>query len=399
MLIRFRVSNFRSLRDEQELSMVAAFKDGRKDLVPVETMGVDLLRVAGIYGANAAGKSNVLDALRFMRSAVRESHREWPPEGPIPRQPFLFDDEVRSQPSFFEADLWIDETFYTYGFSLDDREIREEWLYASPHGRRQIWFERDGKAQLKFGKNLKGNNRALQSLTRSNSLFLSVAAQNNHQALFPIYSWFAERLRFARHENRSRQLNCSLGLLGSSGRSGIVELLRRADLGIDDVRIVPNPNDSTQPNLELFHQSKGGSVALPLESESHGTWMLFSLAGPILDAMENRALLCIDELDASLHPYLAREVVRLFQDPERNPNNAQLIFNTHDTTLLGNLFDQPGLRRDQIWFVEKDQEGATHLYPLTDFKPRKLENVERGYIQGRYGAIPFIDPIVIGKDA
>jgi AAA15 family ATPase/GTPase len=151
--------------------------------------------------------------------------------------------------------------------------------------------------------------------------------------------------------------------------------------------------------MEFKHQSAEGPVGLSLNQQSRGTQAWFSLAGPILGTLDLGSLLCIDELDASLHPYLAREVIRLFQDPKKNPNDAQLLFNTHDTTLLGNLLGEPGLHRDQIWFVEKDQEGASHLYPLTDFKPRKFENVERGYLQGRYGAIPFIEPAAIEEDA
>jgi AAA15 family ATPase/GTPase len=395
MLIRFHTANFRSLRDDQELSMVAAFKGDRTDLVRAESLGIDLLRVAGIYGANAAGKSNVLAALRFMRDAVRLSHRSWLPEGPISREPFLFDATARSNPSEFEADLWIDDILYTYGFSLDDRKIREEWLYASPRGRRQLWFSRDPEEGFKFGKHMKGNNRALQRLTRDNSLFLSVAAENNHQALLPIYSWFAKQLRFTRHENRDRQLSCSIDVLKSEFRELLVNLLRRADLGIVDIH---QSSAGGIQVLEFIHRSKEGAFRLPLESESRGTQILFSLSGPILDALVNGALLCVDELDASLHPNLALEVIRIFQDSQLNPKNAQLIFNTHDTTLLGGLLEEPALHRDQIWFVEKDAAGATHLYPLTDFKPRKFENIERGYLMGRYGGTPVTVPLLAGRN-
>lgn len=375
--------------------MVAAFKGGRTDLVRAESLGVDLLRVAGIYGANAAGKSNVLEALRFMRDAIRQSHRNWPPEGPIPRKPFLFDAKYKSEPSEFEADLWLEGVLYTYGFALDDHKIREEWLYASPRGRRQLWFSRDLETGFKFGKHLKGNNRVLQGFTRDNSLFLSVAAENNHQTLFPVYSWFAENLRFTRHDNRDRQISCSIDVLGSEFRTPLINLLRRADLGIIDVQQAGSPGSST---LEFVHEAKDSSFRLPLESESRGTQILFSLSGPILDALEKGALLCVDELDASLHPILALELIRIFQSSEWNPKNAQLVFNTHDTTLLGGLLEEPALRRDQIWFVEKDEAGATHLYPLTDFKPRKLENVERGYLMGRYGGVPFTVPLLANKN-
>lgn len=401
MLIRFRVSNFRSLREEQELSMVAAFKDGRKDLVHVDLLGLDLLRVAGIYGANAAGKSNVFEALRFMRDAVIGSHRVWPPDGPIARETFLLDAESRARSSFFETDFLLAGVHFQYGFELDDKEILREWLYAFPNKRRQVWFTRDSERSepFQFGKQLKGSNRIIERLTRTNSLFLSTAAENAHPALKGVYSWFANQLAVMDLADRDSWTLSTAKRLESE-HDDILNLLRLADLGIVDVDHF-HPKSSvigTEDILIFQHQSKN-SATLTLNQQSRGTRAWLSLAGPILESLKNGSILCIDELDASLHSYLAMEVIRIFQDPERNPNNAQLIFNTHDTTLLGNLLEIPGLYRDQIWFVEKDDEGASHLYPLSDFKPRKFENVERGYLQGRYGAIPFIAPAVVDEDA
>jgi uncharacterized protein len=415
MLIRFRVSNFRSLRDEQELSMVAAFKDSRKDLVHVDSQDLDLLRVAGIYGANAAGKSNVLDAVRFMQEAVIGSHRRWQPGGPIPRRPFLLDSISRSKPSLFEIDFLAERVHFQYGFEIDDEKVLMEWLHAFPNGRRQIWFSRvaEKTEPFYFGKHLKGSNRTIERLTRANSLFLSTAAENAHEALSEIYSWFTSRIWFgnATTKNSGTGIQFTAGFLDSE-HDRILSLLRLADLGIVDVslkdytpaegRDQPLPSEwivGVNRLLEFKHQSKGGPFSLSLGEQSHGTQVWFSLLSAIIQALQHGFLLCIDELDASLHPYLVMEIIRIFQDPERNPHNAQLIFNTHDTTLLGNLLEVPGLHRDQIWFVEKDEEGASHLYPLTDFKPRKFENVERGYLQGRYGAIPFVGPAVVGEDA
>jgi uncharacterized protein len=405
MLIRFRVSNFRSLRDEQELSMVAALKDGRKDLVHVDSMGVDLLRVAGIYGANAAGKSNVLDALRFMRSAVLQSYRTWEPDGPIPREPFRLDSIHQEEGSLFEVDFLLEGERYQYGFELDSTRILREWLHGFPNKRRQVLFTRDAEAAttFHFGKQLKGNHRAIEKVTRKNSLFLSTAAQNAHETLQKIYSWFGGVL-IGDVGSREYWTLETARLLEKKHRE-ILDLLRLADLGIVDVRIAdPVRRDrrgrrlssgwAEEANrvLEFKHQSKSGPFALALGDQSRGTQAWFSLVGAVLVALDTGGLLCLDEIDASLHPLLTIQLIRLFQDARRNPRSAQLIFNTHDTLLLGSLLAEPALRRDQIWFVEKDQEGASSLYPLTDFKPRKLENVERGYIQGRYGAIPFIDP-------
>ncbi|HEX4963517.1 MAG TPA: AAA family ATPase [Thermoanaerobaculia bacterium] len=406
MLIRFRVCNFRSLRDEQELSMVAAFRDGRKDLVPADSIGQDLLRVAGIYGANAAGKSNVFDALRFMRDAVIGSHRVWPPDGPISREPFLLDAESSAKPSFFETDFILEGVHFQYGFELDSEKILQEWLYAFPNKRRQVWFTRDVERPeiFHFGKQLKGPNRAIESLTRGNSLFLSAAAENAHEAIARIYSWFSNRLYLSDAGARDSWMLFTARLLERK-RKEILDLMRLADLGILDVRLKKRFAGQHQERalssgqaegasriLEFRHKTKGQPVSLTLSEQSRGTQAWFSIAGAMLEALEKGAVLCLDEIDTSLHPLLALAIVRIFQDPKRNLNQAQLLFNTHDTTLLGSLIEPPALRRDQIWFVEKDEEGASHLYPLTDFKPRKFENVERGYLQGRYGAIPFTGP-------
>ncbi|HSK76482.1 MAG TPA: AAA family ATPase [Thermoanaerobaculia bacterium] len=413
MLIRFRVSNFRSLRDEQELSMVAAFRDGRDNLVALEGLDADLLRVAGIYGANAAGKSNVLEALKFMRDAVSESHRTWPPEGPIPREPFLLDQASSEEPSSFEADFLLDGVRFQYGFKLDSEKILEEWLFSYPNRRRQIWFTREASATepFSFGRQLKGRNRTIESLTRANSLFLSAAAGNAHEALLGVYSWFSSNLVFG---NPARQGYWTLSTVRmlENKPSEVIEFIRAADLGINNIKLGKKPvrdrkgrtlesnwAEGANSVLEFQHQTKGSPVSLALSEESRGTQAWFSLAGPVLGILDRGGVLCIDELDSSLHPLLAIELIRIFQDPKRNPKNAQLIFNTHDTNLLSSPSEAPLLYRDQIWFVEKDDEGATHLYPLTDFKPRKFENLERGYLQGRYGAIPFIEPIPVTEDA
>jgi len=415
MLIRFRARNFRSLRDEQELSMVAALKDGGRGVVQIDSLGLDLLQVAGIYGANAAGKSNVLDALRFMQTAVTSSHRQWRPEGPIPHEPFVLDPAWRSRPSRFAIDFLLEDLHFQYGFELNSEIVLREWLHAFPNKRRQTWFTRD-QQEFTFGRSLKGANRTIQGLTRSNSLFLSAAAENNHPSLGSVYQWLASGLLFMRRDDEDVRLS-SLAVnltLGDQDRTAVLDLLRLADLGIVDVKarrypklplqelakLVMNP-EQTKPlaRLELYHRSQGEPVALSIEQESRGTLAWLSLVGSILNALNRGTVLCIDELDSSLHPLLATETIKIFESPARNKHRAQLIFNTHDTTILGNLLRSPSLRRDQVWFVEKDQEGATKLYPLTDFKPRNLENLERGYLQGRYGAVPFIEPAAVEEDA
>ena len=428
MLIRFRASNFRSLKEEQELSLVASsLKDSPEAITEIEGLDLGLVRVAAIYGANASGKSNVIKALAYMSSAVQNSHRQWAPEGPIPREPFLLDPQSKLDPSSFEVDLLLDGARFHYGFTLNDREILKEWLDAYPIGKRQMWFKRERRV-FTFGKKLVGDNAAIERLTRPNSLFLSAAAQNNHGGLLPLYRWFVERFGYVPRERGPAIFNTALMCRDEGFKSWVSQALRSADMGIvdllvreEDLTVPPPPpglskkekrlaeefvttmrrfaekakqqlNDgSSLPKkkltVSLIHQDSNRlAVPFGLENESDGTVAFYGLLGPLVHIVGSGGTLCVDELDASLHPLLALGVLHYFHNPELNPRGAQIIFTTHDT----NILDKASLRRDEIWFTEKDAEGGTHLYPLTDFKPRKNENLERGYLQGRYGAVPFI---------
>jgi AAA15 family ATPase/GTPase len=416
VLIRFRVENHRSIHNEQELSFVAApLADLPEKVVHTEHKDLDLLRVVGIYGANASGKSNVLSALKFMQSAVTDSQRTWKPDGGVPRTSFLLDPEAASKPSFFEVDFLLDDSRYTYGFVVDSKRVLEEWLYAYPQGRKQKWFTRDISVfpEFSFNRLLAGENKSIQELTRENSLFLSAAAQNNHRMLSPIFRWFSSSLIFVDEVERKNNILMLTPRKFSNPeyQAGILSIMQNSDLGITNIDIeeeVPdiikqafgrvykdNPEQLeltlkglTMPRVTLHHHAEatGTDIPIPFSDESQGTQALFGLAGPVVETLAKGGLLCIDELDASLHPLMAVEIVKMFNDPERNPHNAQLLFNTHDT----NILECGDLRRDQIWFTEKDKNGATQLYPLTDYKARREENLKRGYLQGRYGAVPFI---------
>lgn len=408
MLVRFRVENFRSIKDEQEFSLVAsALSEHPETLVRAGAYDFDLLRSAAVYGANASGKSTLFDALAFMQSAVTDSQALWKPDGGIPRTPFALDPTLATEPSMFAVDLLLDGIRYEYGFVADSECIREEWLYAYPRGRRQEWFTRDAgrNGEFVFSRLLAGENRTISSLTRQNSLFLSAAAQNNHEMLSPVHNWFSQRLLVS--ENRRRgalAVRVSERCRDSDYRARVYSLLKAADLGITGLELVEDdPAGSTfsraaeklfaifstgdAVDVRLLHRAGAGAdVAFPFSEESAGTRTLFALAGAVVETLSSGGLLVVDELDRSLHPHLAINIVRMFNDPETNPGNAQLVFNTHDT----NLLDTDVLRRDQIWFTEKGDDGATRLFPLTDFRARKYENLERGYLQGRYGAVPSI---------
>jgi AAA15 family ATPase/GTPase len=430
MLIEFRVEDHRSLRDEQVLTMEEGQGGDPDDVRARDAAGEKkgLLPVAAVYGANASGKSNVLDAFAFMHDAVALSHRSWPPNAGVPRSPFAWGGK-RREPSLFETSITLAGVRYQYGFSANDERFLEEWLYAWPSKRKQTWFKREGGA-FSFSPNLKGENKLIESVTRPNALFLSAAAQHRHQQLAPISSWF-DRIQIINLPRSalyslpaSLQASASADALSilaelpaapgpkksgvpgfdlDSLRGRLRGLLREADVGIVDFRFVqPTPDsapgDRKPARVQFAHQLKINDSWLPFEQESKGTQMLFNMGVFILLTLERGGMLLIDELEASLHPAIGRRIVGLFNDPKTNPLNAQLIFTTHDTNLLGASLGELVLRRDQVWLTEKDDAGATVLYPLTDFKPRKAENIERGYLQGRYGAVPFLgDFVAVGE--
>ncbi len=415
MLLEFRVENHRSIRDEQALTLEAGRVGEPTDVRPRSVAGHSerLLPAAVIYGPNASGKSNVLAAIAFMREAVISSHRRWEPEGGVPRTAFAWGGR-RQEASMFEASFLIGETKYEYGFSVDDTAVREEWLFAWPHNRKQAWFEREGNT-FKFGEHLKGPNEAVKEVTRPNALFLSGAAQLGHQQLTPLYSWFsgiapvnipgrgypvlhaefAEALFSAEDE---QQLLFPADGSEETLASRIRQLLRGADIGITDVKKTATEREYRgrtvrRHRILLQHLSGDSDSWLDLEEESEGTKTLFRMAPAVFRTLDSGGLLLVDELESSLHPLLGLAIVQLYNSPKANPKNAQIVFTTHDTNLLGTTLGEPPLRRDQIWFTEKDGEGASTLYPLTDYRPRKAENLERGYLQGRYGAIPFLGDI------
>lgn len=424
MLLSFRVSNFLSIREEQEFSFLTSSASPHPRSAGDTGWVGDVSALAGIFGANASGKSNVLKALDFMRQAVKQSYTEWAAKGDIPVTPFALDARSGDEPSLFEASFEQGGVRYQYGFRLTRRAVVGEWLYAYTTHRRQVWFERDVSSDdvWYFGKSFTGRNKVIADLTRPTALFLSTAVANNHQMATGAELFFRNRLKAAWPDDKPARERYTQSLVSDEVRWAEVEdLIRFADLGIrgaqvrreamdakDKERVVRvlQALDSSFGELEaskavdasadrvVFGHSASDEqelVFLPLEAESLGTQAWFALIGPILSSLNDGGTLLIDEIDASLHPNLTSEILQIFSDPNRNPRQAQLLFTSHDTTLLGGLLGGRELRRDQVWFTEKKTDGATVLYPLTDFSPRKTENLERGYLQGRYGAVPFLD--------
>jgi predicted ATPase len=406
VLLRFRVANHRSLRRESELSLVATeFNEGTARPLGIRAEGREIcvVPVAGVFGANASGKSNVLGALVAMREAVRTSLAEWAQHPGVPREPFVLDPVARDDTTLFEVDLTMGKNpiRYTYGFELSDERVEAEWLHAFPRGRKQVWFDREadrdhGEEFIFPGDGLRGGKDRLAAFTRPNSLFLTVGASLNHPQLSDIHRWFLDNLSVVTpNDDLALRGNYTRTLLTSSPekrqhQQRVEALLRIADLGICGLQIDPSLAPDQQVRL-LHHSGSGQQVPLDFaRQESLGTYAWFSFLGPLLNALDHGSVLLVDELDASLHPMLAAEVIRLFQTPAANPHGAQLVFTTHDATLLGtSMVDRP-LDRDQVWITTKRRTGETELYPLVDARPRKEENLERGYLRGRYGGVPRI---------
>ncbi|MGW1257287.1 AAA family ATPase [Streptomyces sp. NPDC002513] len=394
MLLRFRVANVWSLRDEQELSFVVPEDETSAAARVVELPGgrsLGVLPLIGVFGANASGKSNVLAALVEMRNAVLNSYARWASYDGIPRSVFALDRKARKEPSFFEVDLVMDGVRWTYGFELGPSRVEAEWLHSYPRGYRQVWLDRDASREEAYewpGNRVKDRSQLMRR-TRPNALLLSTAGTDNHPQLSPLFHWFRRNLWLINPEDErtQREAFTRQELSGARARR-IEELLRVADLGITRVEVVDDGRG--QSTVKLVHRSAAGEVAFDWHTESFGTRSWFALLGPMLLALDEGAVLLVDELDSSLHPRFAAEVVRLFHDPCANPNGAQLVFTSHDPSILttpsgGRLLD-PG----EVWLTEKDKDGATELYPLTAASPGEDEDLMKSYLAGAFGAVPAL---------
>ena len=407
MLVEFRVKNFRSLRDEQVLSMVGS-KDKSLADTHTKATGINaaptLLHSAVVYGANASGKSNLIKALHYMRGVVVESAKIQPGQT-FAVQPFRLDEGSASQPSEFEITFLRDGVRYQYGFAITAERIVSEHLLVYKKFKPQRWFDRRfdkdaNKDVYAFGPGLKGPKNVWEGATRANSLFLSMAVQLNSEALQPVFDWFAKHLVIFNEQTQlSKDVSVQM-LKQTEGRKDICDFLRAADISIADIEVETSPvplhvslsrhglDEWEQHQLRFHHTTEQGKAVFDLQDESNGTRNLLFLAGPVLDILKKGQTLVIDELDTSLHTLLVRELVRLFHRPDINAEGAQLLFTTHDTSLL----DAPDLfRRDQVWFVEKNKDQSSTLVSLHEFSPRKNEALERGYLMGRYGGIPFLN--------
>ena len=419
MLIEFKVTNFRSIKETQTLSMVAA--DALKELEGnTFDSGVvnlpKLIRSSVIYGPNASGKSNLIAALAFMEGMVRESAREAQVGEPIDITPFRLDAASRSEDTEFEIHFIAENVRYQYGFSLNAERITSEWLYAYPHGSPQKWFERqydskNNKYEYKYSPlfEKKKLREERDKYTIENNLYLSVAVQKNSQQLLPVFTWFQKKLNYILSMNHLGNGQTSSFCQDLEGKNKVLAFMNAAGIVVKDLifekkpfplEMLSNFTDEYKQKLlklvessnsfetKLLYQSNDEKelITFDLDEESDGTQALFAFAARWLGLLENDEILFLDEIDTSLHPLLVHHLVKLLNCSN---SKAQLVFTTHDTTLLS----QRIMRRDQVWFVEKDKAQSTQLYSLAEFSPRKNEALEKGYLSGRYGAIPFLSEL------
>ncbi len=429
MLVEFRVGNYRSFREEQTLSLVAS-KDTELDDNCVDQGKLRLLKAVGIYGPNASGKSNLIKALSTMQQMIITQAG---PGEKLPVTPFKLDDKYSKEPSSFEVTFYHGEVRYQYGFTATSERVYDEWLCAYPEGYAQTWFERKfnkktGKTNWDWkSKKLKGERENLKNKTRDNVLFLSVGAIWNNKQLTTVYEWFSEKMRIILPSMRSPAITIGLLMKFEKGEESkkfyhtyMKKMMQCADLGIYGIRVktekidfekVRLPSDMPEEvrdrilrdlkgkiEVEFEHQTEptGKNVSFSYAEESDGTRRFFEIAGPWFLTIFKEMTLFVDELEASLHPHLVRELINIVQKSKVGKTGAQLIFATHDTTLL----DPELFRRDQIWFTEKDKGGGTQLYSMSDYKerkPRKGEAMQKGYLAGRYGAIPILEAFDISN--
>lgn len=418
MLIEFSVSNYRSFKEEVTFSMVAAnihAKDKQLDDNNVFAVDNDLklLKSAAIYGANASGKSNLAKALSFMKWFMVNSSKETQSTDEIGVEPFRLSTETEEEPSCFQLVFLMDGRKYRYGFEANRERIVSEWLFYVPNIRETQLFYRE-LDRFKISKSYKAE--GLQHRTRNNALFLSVSAQFNVKIAENILEWVTEKLNIISGSNDEAYLNYTINcLINNENKNEILQIVKNLDLGIDEIQVnqedltadlLPDemPEEIKKLILKAAIEGKATSIRtihrkfdkdgnyksiekLDFHShESEGTRKVFALAGPLFTVIKKGEVLIVDELDARLHPLISLAIVELFNSNETNPNNAQLIFMTHDTNLLSNKL----FRRDQIWFTEKNRYGATDLYSLAEYKVRNDASFESEYIKGRYGAIPYI---------
>lgn len=413
MLVHFSVSNFRSIRDRAEISMVASNSNSMEEHTFYDIYRKHkLLKSAAIFGANASGKSNVLKSILALKSLVCNSHNNQPAQLINAIVPFKLNIAMEHAPSEFEIVLILDDTIYTYGVVIDRKVVHREYLKSCNLNQTKLTFKRqfdrlrrpDGGYDVKLGKSWM---RPITHVCLENQLLLSKYSQNGHQMAGDLYKWFSAIEYISNTIDPQR----TIAILSKNAtvKKFVTDLVKQADPGFagsvetvkpieesevfEVIRNTPLFNESNVQSMLVYqiavsHQIPGNSRSVDFsfeEDESEGTKRLYSMSGPIFNAMRNGSLVLCDELDSSLHPLLAEEILNAINS-EANAS-SQVIFTTHNTNLLRHL------RRDQVWFIERNPNLKTSLYSLHDYLPTSRTDIAKSYLTGRYGAIPIIDDL------
>ena len=418
MLVQFSVKNFMSFKEKQDFSMEAGIGDENPDnIININESNERVLKTTALYGANASGKTNLIKAFSVAIMMIRLSNNRQPGEKLLQMEPFAFDENTKKEPCEFEFIFYTNNNKYVYGFKADKNKIHEEYLYQYFSAKATRIFERIGE-NYKFLQADETKLNAIKNQNLENKLFLSTATTWNYEKTRAPYLWFANMIDTYIGGNELNPFSIEAynnDDANESLKKFTLKLLEEADIIIKDYNIeieetemdarmimqlknmnipsnviIPKTSviKSITMSLKIIYENGNTKIYnLDLISESSGTKIVFAMAPILKEVFEKGKILIIDEIERSLHPSLVEMIIKFFHSIEINKSNAQLIFNTHDTNLLSlDLF-----RRDQIWFAEKDpKKGATELYPLDDFSVRKTENIQKEYLNGRYGAIPFV---------
>lgn len=407
MLIEIRITNCFSIQNEQVLSLIAN-NDNNLKTNTFQVGNLTLLKSVAIYGANAAGKSNIVKIIQMVKMLIFISARTQRGET-LPLMPFLLGND-KNKPSEVELSFIMQDIKYRYGFAVTQEKVLEEWLFAYPNGRAQQWFlraydERSEKYHYEFGSRFLGKKKLWENLTRDNALFLSTAIQLNSEQLKPVFDWF-HRINICDIDGFRNALDITMDTFDKN-KNEILKYLKAVDLDIEDVSIeseeldiqkLPEgfPNDLKEmilhsqqklkkTNIAISHlNQQGQQVEFNIDLESDGTKKFFDFLGIMIHTLEQGNVLVVDELHNHLHPLITKFIIGLFHNETINKNNAQLIFTTHETSIL----DDELFRKDQIYFCEK-RNKATILYSMSDFKHlRDNIDFEKSYLLGRFGALP-----------
>lgn len=393
MILEFCVTNYLSIKDELKLSFVASILKENlsetNDTIPLSDTGMSIVRSAVIYGANASGKSNVLKALDFYKRFIIDSFKNSQAGESIEVENFRLNSTTVNEPTTMEATFSDGNTIYRYGFEVTDKAVCTEWLYQRVNRKRakevEVFYREDGNTTVHPKSSLL-QELVNKKMVRENALLLSTAAQFNDPKAVAILKWLNDmQVLFCSEDDKLWQ-QAIKHLDNEALRNRIVSFAKYADLGIESIAKIDNQIVSSHRQYDNEGREINNVTFSFNSNESEGTIKYFSLAYPIIDALDNGKRIVIDELDSKLHPLLVKKIITLFNSSETNPKGAQFLFTTHDTFLLSaNLF-----RRDQVWFTQKDNFGATEAYSLAEYKVRRTSPFEKDYLQGKYGATPII---------